>query len=72
MNRKEHLDWAKQRAFKILDNQQNSLVAWNLFKIDMKKHDELENHIAIALGDLTLPKDIFAVHEYRKFIDGFN
>jgi len=72
MNRRSHLDFAKDRAFKILDSEGNALKAWVSFISDLSKHDELKDHIAIGLGIMTLPKDAFAIQEYRRFIDGFN
>ena len=71
MTRKEHLDWAKERAYEYLDKG-NALLAWTSFTSDMSKHDELKNHIALELGNMILPSDAFAINEYRKFIEGFN
>jgi len=71
MNRKEHLEWAKNRAKEILENS-TGMEAWANFVGDLGKHDELRDHIAIQLGMMTLSMNGFNNHETASFIDGFN
>lgn len=71
MKRNEHLEWAKKRAFEIID-QDNAIGAWTSFVSDLQKHDDLRYHIAIELGMMTLLVSNFDKEETRKFIDGFN
>lgn len=84
--RGEHLEWAKERAYEFCDKGQYG-NAWISFKSDMSKHDELKNHIALAMGDKILvgamkhavsnPELMVATLSdptwgIRKFIKGFN
>jgi len=69
MNRKEHLEWAKQRCFEYLDNGdlQRAIVS---FMRDMSKHNDLKDHIGLQLMSIyTYSNNII---EFKEFINGFN
>lgn len=71
--RKEHLQFAKDRAFEILDKQQNPTEAWTSFISDMNNNDETRGHAALKLGmQLMLMGQLSTVDQARKFIDEFN
>jgi hypothetical protein len=42
MNRHEHLEWAKRRAFEQIDRF-SGFAGWIAFKHDMQKHPELSD-----------------------------
>jgi hypothetical protein len=67
MNRKEHLEWTKQRCFEYLDNGdlQQAIAS---FMSDMSKHDDLKDHIGLQL--LFIHSSNIA--EFMRFVDGFN
>ena len=71
MTRSEYLEWAKDRAFALID-EGNPIGAWTSFVSDLEKHNDLRAHIAIELGMTILTMAGFESNETRKFIDGFN
>lgn len=88
MNRSEHLQWAKERAYAEM-NRTSSFAGWISFKHDMMKHPELKDHIALELGDLLVASvavpglrsgnvdalrvfDLPGPLNIRNFIEGFN
>lgn len=72
MNRTEHLDWAKLRAMEYLEG--GKLVdAISSFTSDLRKHDELANHIGLNLGaQLLMGGFMNTKEEVKKWIDDFN
>jgi len=72
MKRNEHLKWAKDRAIKIAEVDCSGIGAWTSFMSDMQKHDELKDHMAIAMGVGLLAINGFEKNETIKFIEGFN
>jgi len=72
MDRTEHLERCKKRAFKYLD--MNDIEgAWGSMCSDLSKHPETENHIAINLGmTLFMTGNLNTIPAMRNFIDGFN
>ena len=73
MNRKEHLQWCKDRAIEILENDGDVGNAYASFASDMNKHEETTGHGALELGVmLLLGGHNQSVHEMKKFIEGFN
>ena len=73
MNRQEHLEWCKQRAYEYLDRG-DVVNAWTSMCSDLGKHDETEDHPGIDLGMMMLLTDtgLRTAEETRKFIEGFN
>ena len=71
MTKNEHLEWAKNRAFALID-EGDSIGAWTSFVSDLQSHKDLEDHIAIELRMTLLMVGGFNALETRKFIDGFN
>jgi len=72
MNRKEHLQWCKQRALEYLDENdiKNALVS--MFS-DLGKHEETEKHAAIKMGMMLMAGGYLETSsDVRKFIDGCN
>ena len=65
MTRKEHLQWAKDRALE----EEVGLIMWASFLSDMGKHDELKDHMAL---DLWITVDMGSKREVKRFIEGFN
>lgn len=72
MTRAEHLDWAKKRALEYLDagdirNAYGSMIS------DLRKHPELEDHLAIELSlMLLLGGHLSTDFQMRNWIEGFN
>lgn len=72
MDRNEHLQWCKDRAYAYLDVG-NTTDACASFLSDMSKHDETASHSAIELMFLMqMQGSLETVAEIRKFIEGFN
>lgn len=87
MDRHEHLEWAKERAFEQIDKY-SGFAGWVSFKHDLHKHPDLADHPAIYVGDemvkmaagpsmLSNPEvlrifDLPGPLNMRKFIEGFN
>ena len=67
MNRDEHLEWAKDRALK----ENTASLMWISFVSDLGKHKELENHIAIALGNAQHMM-MNTIPQVKKFIEDTN
>ncbi len=67
MKRNEHLKWAKDRAKK-----EEGITMWISFVSDLSKHKELEDHMAIHIGNMLFLMNPPSTSEVRKFIDGFN
>lgn len=73
MNRKEHLQWCKDRALEILDRTGDVGEAFASFGSDMNKHDETRDHSAMGLGVMLLMGGHNqGIEEMRNFIEGFN
>lgn len=72
MTRKQHLEWAKQRALEYCDQGQ-TLDAFKSFMSDMSKHDETRNHIALKLmTELMANGNLNTPEKMREQIAGFN
>lgn len=72
MNRSQHLQWCKDRAYEII-GQGDIPGAWASFASDMAKHEETESHMALPLGMLLLAGGHNKTpDEMRRFIEGFN
>ena len=69
MTRSEHLQWAKNRAYEYLD-QEDTVQALTSFMSDMGKHDELKDHIGLVLTQRMLFQD--DVSRVRGHIEKFN
>lgn len=66
MTRAEHLAWAKERALEELDRGSYVNAVASMIS-DLRKHEELENHLGIML--------FIGVHnadQARRWIEGFN
>ncbi len=74
MNRKEHLQWAKDRAIRQLEyDPSKPSHAYASMVSDLRKHPELENHIAIELGmTLMVGNHLGTMEQMKAFILGFN
>lgn len=72
LNRKQHLQWAKQRAEECLArNDQEG--AFSGFISDLLKHPELKGHVALQLGMmLRLSGNLGTDEEVRHWFEGFN
>lgn len=72
MNRTEHLQWCKDRAFKYVENGDYPQTFASMAS-DLGKHDETANHVGIQLGmGLMITGDLNTSEKMHKFIDGFN
>lgn len=72
MNRNEHMEWSKQRAFEYLDAD-DVTNAWASMCSDLQKHSETKDHLAIDLGmQMFMMGSLSTVQEMRDFIEGFN
>jgi hypothetical protein len=72
MNRKEHLDWCKERALKYVDD--NDLInAFASMTSDLGKHPDTENHVGIEMGMmLVVSGQLDTQDKMRNYIEGFN
>lgn len=72
MNRQEHLQWCKQRAFEYIDAG-DRIGAWQSFCSDLRKHEGTDGHPAVGLGmALMLTGGLQTLAEMRKFISDSN
>lgn len=72
MDKTEHLQWCKQRAYEILDNG-DITGAYASMASDLNKHEETQGHSAIELGMmLMMSGNLSTTEQMRKFINGFN
>ena len=72
MNRAEHLQWCKDRAYKYLD-EGDYLNGCASFQSDMTKHDETMKHPALGMMfQMQMGGMLSTIPEVRKFIEGFN
>ena len=72
MTRKEHLEWAKQRALAYVDAGDPN-QAFASMTSDLRKHPDLANHIGIELGAMELMGGFLSTPDaMRKWITGFN
>ena len=71
MTRAEHLQWTKDRALHYVEAGDLSNAYTSLFS-DLRKHPELENHLAIQLGMMELIGGNLTAHQARQFIKGVN
>ena len=72
MDRKEHLEWCKQRAIEYIDDGDLNQAFVSMLS-DMSKHPETQNHLALEMSmSLKLGGCIDTPNEMRKFIEGFN
>jgi len=72
MDRKQHLQWCKQRALEYCDRDdlQNAFVS---MISDLGKHEETADHVGIKLGmQLSIGGMLLKDHQMRRFIEGFN
>jgi len=76
MNRKEHLEWAKERAIGELEYSPGDAGitnAWASIVSDLGKHEETQDHPAIMLGtSLLMTNNLNTQDKMRDFIEGFN
>jgi len=70
MNRVEHLQWCKDRANKEL-NAGDPQSAFMSMISDLRKNDELKDHMGITLG-MMLMMNGFPHSEVEGWINGFN
>lgn len=74
MDRQQHLDWCKQRAYEYLDRGEVQ-AAFDSFASDVMKHDETKS-IARLLSTMSMPMlmmgQLSTVSQMRKHIAGFN
>ena len=72
MNRQEHLQWCKDRANACISgNDLNS--AFTSFNIDMSKHEETKDHLALELGmRLMFNGNLSTNNQMTEWINGFN
>ena len=71
-NRKEHLEWCKQRAFAylIIGDIQKAFAS---FQSDMSKHPETANHMALEMGTMLLiGGNLSSTRDMENWIIGFN
>jgi hypothetical protein len=72
MTRKEHLEWAKNRALELVDNG-DLTGSYASMASDLNKHPETEGHVAIELGMmLMMSGHLDSPVKMREFIQGFN
>lgn len=72
MTREEHLDWSKKRALEYVERGDYMNAVTSMMS-DLRKHDELKDHIGIQLGlGLMMTGALSDTHEVRHFIEGFN
>jgi hypothetical protein len=72
MTRKEHIDWAKERALEYADSG-DLQGAFASFQSDMAKHDETRNHITLPLfSQLYIGEHLNTPEKMRDCIEGFN
>lgn len=72
MNRKEYLEWCKQRAIEYL-NEGDVKNAWASMCSDLQKHEETKGHPAIMLGMMmVMGNQLSTTKEMKDFILGFN
>lgn len=70
--RKEHLEWCKQRANEYVD-QDDLSSAFASFQSDMGKHPETSNHKALEMGTILLVGGcLSSKHQMKEWINGFN
>ena len=66
MSSAEHIEWAKERAFR----ESVPIVMWMSFVSDLSKEDFTKDHVAIGLGNsIGIGKKTLS--EVKKFIEGF-
>lgn len=72
MERKEHLQWCKDRALEFVEN--NDLTgAFASFQGDMMQHEETSNHLALEVGMiLLLSGNLDTQEQMKNWIFGFN
>ena len=72
MDRKEHLQWCKDRAIEYVDD--NDLPqALASFISDMSKHSGTATPLVAEMGmSLTLSGKLSTAHEMKEWINGFN
>lgn len=72
MTRDEHLQWCKDRALQYVERGDLINAVASMLS-DLRKHDELKDHIGIQLGlGLMMTEALRNVHEVKRFIEGFN
>jgi hypothetical protein len=73
MDRAEHLQWCKDRARKEYEFSGDLNDAFASMMSDLRKHDELENHVGISLGmAMNMSGHLSTETEMFKWINGFN
>lgn len=71
MKRDEHLQWAKDRALEYLPK--DIPGALSSFISDMRKHDELKEHVGLELlGMLMITNNFRGPDDVKHQIEGFN
>lgn len=72
MNRDEHVEWCKQRAYEYLDRG-DTLQAFTSMGSDLDKHPDTKNHPGVEIGmGLLMIGSLSSVPDMRHFIDGFH
>jgi hypothetical protein len=67
---REHLDWAKQRAFECVERGEGAEAVTSMIS-DLGKHEDLWASRQVA-EMLFLTVDLQDIRSVRKFIEGFN
>lgn len=73
MNRKEHVQWCKDRALEILDKGGEGQEAFASMMTDMNGHDETRANLGLELGtkQMLMPGWLDG-RGLREWIEGFN
>jgi len=72
MTRSQHLQWCKDRALAYCDKG-DVVQAWASMTSDLRKHPDLETHLAIELGQMMLMAGhLDTPAKMKEFIEGFN
>jgi hypothetical protein len=72
VTRDQHLEWAKKRALKYVDDG-DFMEAITSMGSDLTKHEELRNHPGIQIGiGLLAVGALSSDRDARRFIEGFN
>lgn len=70
--RKDHLQWCKDRANEYLEKGDTS-GAFASMQSDMAKHEETANHMALEMGAiLMVTGSLSTVSQMKGWINGFN
>lgn len=72
MDRSEHMEWCKARAFEYIERGEPHVALTSMFS-DLSKHPETAGHVGIQLGIMQMMiGQLSDVGAARRFIEGFN